>query len=401
MNCYTNARLIMKDRIISDGFLLENEGLILETGSMSAMPQVNCKSITCNGLYLSPGFIDLHTHGGGGNDYLDGSEEAFITAARTHLRHGTTTLLPTSTCCADEVLYKSIEIFKKVKKLSQGTSNYNLPCLSGLHLEGPYFHMEQRGAQNPAYIRNPSPDHYEKILELAEGNVLRWSVAPELEGALEMGRRLSSQGILMSIGHSNATYDEVLAAVDSGFSHVTHFYSGMSTIIRKGGFRILGVIESSYLIDSLSVEIIADGLHLPPELLKFILRCKDNEKICLVTDSMRCADAADGPSFLGSQDEKMQVIIEDGIAKLPDRSAFAGSIATADRLIQVMVEKAGLPLEKAVAMLTRIPAEIAGIKKKGSLLSGNDADFILFDEDISIKKVFVHGKEMNIKNESP
>ena len=393
MNCYTGAKVIMKDRILPDGFLLENEGVILEAGPMAALPSGNYRTIPCGGLYLSPGFIDIHTHGGGNSDYMDGSEEAFINAARTHLRHGTTCLLPTTTCSTDEALFTCIESFKRVKKIAG-----NVPCMSGLHLEGPYFSMEQRGAQNPAYIRNPAPEHYEKILERAEGNIVRWSVAPELEGALEMGRRLSSGGILMSIGHSNASYDEVLAAVDSGYSHITHLYSGCSTIIRKGGFRIPGVIESAYLIDSLSVEIIADGLHLPPELLKLIVRCKDNEKICLITDSMRCADGGDGPSFLGNENEKMQVIIEDGIAKLPDRSAFAGSIATADRLIRVMTGKAGLPLEKAVAMLTRIPAAITGIKKKGSLLCGNDADFILFDENITIRKVFVHGVEMNLNS---
>jgi N-acetylglucosamine-6-phosphate deacetylase len=389
MRCYTQAKLILNDRVVPNGFLFEKEGVILETGQMNALPPGNYEAIPCGGLYLSPGFIDIHTHGGGGFDYLDGTEEAFIKAAQTHLRHGTTTLLPTTTCCADDVLYRCIEIFKKVKK----TAN-NIPYMPGLHLEGPYFSVEQRGAQDPVYIRNPSPEHYEKIIEYAEGTIFRWSVAPELDGALEMGRRLSSQGILMSIAHSGAFYDEVLAAVDNGYSHITHLYSGMSTIVRKGGFRILGVIESAYLIDSLTVEIIADGLHLPPELLKLILKCKDNRKICLVTDSMRCAGGTDDPSFLGNMNDKFGVIIEDGVAKLPDRSAFAGSIATADKLVEVMVNKAALPLVKAVAMITSIPAGIADLRKKGNLLPGYDADFVLFDEDIKVKKVFIAGKEV-------
>jgi N-acetylglucosamine-6-phosphate deacetylase len=320
---------------------------------------------------------------------MDGSEEAFINAAKTHLRHGTTTLLPTTTAAADEDLLLTIEAFKKAKK-----HTLPLPCLPGLHLEGPYISAEQKGAQNPAYIRNPAPEHYEKILEKADGSILRWSVAPELEGALEMGRRLSSQGILMSIGHSNATYDQVLAAVDSGYTHVTHFYSGMSSVIRRGGYRVMGVIESAYLIDCLTIEIIADGSHLPPELLKLIVKCKDNEKICLVTDSMRGADRKEGPTVLGSLKEAFQAIIEDGVAKLPDRSAFAGSVATTDRLVRVMVKQAGLPLEKAVAMMTRIPARVAGLEKKGSLFPGKDADFILFDDNIDVKKVFVAGKEV-------
>jgi N-acetylglucosamine-6-phosphate deacetylase len=389
VNCYTHAKLVINDRIIPDGFLLEDKGTILEAGAMGSAPAGTARDIPCGGLYLSPGFIDLHVHGGGGCDFMDGSEEAVIKAAGTHLRHGTTTLLPTTTAGADGALFLAIEAFKKARRHA-----VNMPCLPGLHLEGPYLSMEQRGAQNPAHIRNPAPEHYEKILEKAEGAVLRWSVAPELEGALEMGRRLSSQGILMSIGHSNASYDEVLAAVDSGYTHVTHFYSGMSSIVRRGGYRIMGVIESAYLIDRLTVELIADGSHLPPELLRLIVKCKDNEKICLVTDSMRGADGEEGPTVLGSLKEAFPAIIEDGVAKLPDRSAFAGSIATTDRLVRVMVKKAGLPLEKALAMVTRIPARIAGLERKGDLLPGKDADFVLFDDDIEVKNVFIAGKEI-------
>ena len=388
MNCYTNARLIMKDHIISDGFLFEENGTILQTGPMPA-PAGNYAKIQCSGLYLSPGFIDIHTHGGGNTDYLDGTEEAFINSAMTHLCHGTTCLLPTTSCCTDEALFRHIDVYKNVKKAGAA------PNINKLHLEGPYFSMEQRGAQNPDHIKTPVPQHYEKILKYADGNILRWSVAPELEGGMEMGRRLSALGIVMSIGHSCATYDEMLEAVDNGYSLVTHLYSGCSTITRKSGFRILGVIESAFIIDSLAVELIADGLHLPPELLKLILRGIDNERICIITDSIRAAGGETDPDF--PDNKKHRYIIEDGIAKLPDRSAFAGSIATADRLIQVMTGKAGLPLEKAVSMLTRIPARVAGLDKKGCLLPGNDADFILFDENISVKKVFISGKEINIK----
>jgi N-acetylglucosamine-6-phosphate deacetylase len=199
----------------------------------------------------------------------------------------------------------------------------------------------------------------------------------------------------MSIGHSNASYDEVLAAADAGYTHVTHFYSCMSSIIRRAGYRVMGVTESAYLLDCLTVEIIADGSHLPPELLRLIVKCKDHEKICLVTDSMRGADEQEGPTVLGSLKEAFPAVIEDGVAKLPDRSAFAGSVATTDRLVRNMVQKAGLPLEKAVAMMTRIPAGIAGLQNKGSLLPGKDADFVLFDDNIGVKKVFVAGREIN------
>jgi N-acetylglucosamine-6-phosphate deacetylase len=386
MNAYTHAKLILNDHIIPDGFLLEEDGIILETGPMTARPWGKplggINTIPCGGLFLSPGFVDIHSHGGGGHVFMDCTEDAIIKAARAHLYHGTTTLLPTTLTCSDKDLFTTIDIFKRIKK--RQSSNPDIPCLAGLHLEGPYFSMEQKGAQNPAYIRNPEPAHYEKILERAEGNVLRWSVAPELEGALEMGRRLSAQGILMAIGHSNASYEQTLAAMENGYTHLTHFYSGMSTIVRRGGFRVLGLIESAYLLDSLTVEIIADGLHLPPELLKLIVKCKDNEKICLVSDSMRGAGEKEGPSILGSLKEGFPCVIEDGVAKLPDRSAFAGSVATTDRLVRVMVQQAGLPVEKAVAMMTRVPARIAGLDNNGSLFPGKDADLILFDENITV-----------------
>jgi N-acetylglucosamine-6-phosphate deacetylase len=202
--------------------------------------------------------------------------------------------------------------------------------------------------------------------------------------------------VVFSIAHSNATYDEVAAAADSGFTHVTHLYSGLSTITRRQGYRLLGVIESAYLLDCLGVEIIADGLHLPPELLRLIIKCKDNAQICLVSDSMRGAGLGDGPSILGSLKEGQEVIIEDGIAKLPDRSSFASSVATADRLVRVMVQQAGLSIHQAVAMITKNPARIHGLSGKGTLEAGKDADVVLFDDDITVRRVFTGGREICI-----
>jgi N-acetylglucosamine-6-phosphate deacetylase len=358
---------------------------------MDTMPQgASGETIDCKGLYLSPGFIDIHCHGGGGHDFMDGTPEAIIQAARTHLMHGTTTLLPTTLTSSDKDLFQTIKSFHAAR-----TVRDNMPCLPGLHLEGPYFSREQAGAQNPAYLRSPAPEHYNKIMEAAEGMLLRWSAAPELEGALDMARALTPQGTLFSIAHSNAVYDEVLAAVDAGFTHVTHLYSGMSSIIRRQGYRIMGVVESAYLLDCLSIEIIADGFHLRPELLRLIIKCKDNSKICLVTDSMRGAGLGNGPSILGSLREGQEVIIEDGVAKMPDRASFAGSVATADHMVRVMVGEAGLSISKAVAMLTQNPAGLINrLANKGSLESGKDADIVLFDEDIQIRKVFVDGKKI-------
>ena len=318
---------------------------------------------------------------------MDGTAEAIVGAARTHLKHGVTSLLPTTLTSSDEDLFKTIDCFQEAKRVTE-----RMPHLMGLHLEGPYFCQAEKGAQDSRYLRVPQPEHYMRILEHAQGCIARWSLAPELPGALQMADRLVPLGIVLSAGHTAATYDEMSAAYDHGVRHLTHFYSGMSTIVRKGGFRVLGVVESGYLIDGLSVELIADGMHLPPPLLKMILKCKDHEKICLCTDSMRGAGMPDGPSILGSLKDGQQVIIEDGIAKMPDRTCFAGSVATDDRLVRVMVQKAGLPLWEAVRMMTLNPARVMGWEeRKGSLREGLDADLVLLNDDITVANVYVLG----------
>jgi N-acetylglucosamine-6-phosphate deacetylase len=165
----------------------------------------------------------------------------------------------------------------------------------------------------------------------------------------------------------------------------------MSSITRRGGCRYLGVVESAYLIDDIVVEVIADGMHLPPELLQLIYKFKGADKICLATDAMRGAGMADGPSVIGNKDEGMECIIEDGIAKLPDRTAFAGSVATADRLVRTFVKQAGVSIVDSVKMMTETPAKALGLRNKGILKEGFDADIVVFDEDINIHTVMISG----------
>lgn len=386
---FTNAKIIIKDSVIQKGFLRTTKGKITEIGSGNPQETKEEEPIEdCQGLFLSPGFIDIHSHGGGGHDIMDGSENDIIKAAQTHLKHGTTTYYPTTLTSSDEALFHTFTCFRTAQR-----SKKVLPHLLGLHLEGPYFNMAEKGAQNPRYIRNPDPKHYMPIMEKGEGIISRISFAPELPGALEMADRLRDSGIMLSAGHTAATYDQIKKAFDHGVTHLTHFYSGMSSISRVGGFRILGTVESGYLIDGLSIELIADGMHLPPDLLKMILKLKNHEKICVCTDSMRGADMPDGLSILGSKQLGQVVIIEDGIAKMPDHTGFAGSVATMDRLVRVMVYQAGLPLWEAVRMASLLPAKFMGIEAHtGSLEAGKDADLLLFDNDITIKKVFVDGK---------
>lgn len=337
--------------------------------------------------YLSPGFIDLHTHGGGGHDFMDGTEECFERAAAAHMRHGTTALLPTTLTSSTEELYRAIDCFKQAQRTGVGG-----PELLGLHLEGPYFNPKQAGAQDSRYLKSPDPKEYKEILDYGEGAICRWSVAVELEGALELGDLLRERGIIGSIGHSNAELGQVEAAYHHGYRLLTHFYSAMSGIVRKGGFRRLGIIESGYLLDEMDVEIIADGCHLPPELLRMICKLKDNTRISLVTDSMRGAGMPDGSSILGSLKDGQKVVIEDGVAKLPDRTAFAGSVATTDRLVRVMCQEAGLEVTQAVRMATENPARVAGVAhRKGRIAPGYDGDLVIFDNKIRVSCVVCKG----------
>lgn len=265
--------------------------------------------------------------------------------------------------------------------------------MHGLHFEGPFLNKAQAGAINPIYMRNPEPEEYEMYLEYGRGAIARWTLAVELEGADRFARHLRQEGILPSVGHSNAEYCQVKEAFDNGVTHVTHLYSAMSTIVRKGGFRHSGVLESAFCIPDMTVEIIADGCHLPTELLEMVYRVKGPDKVALTCDSMRCAGWEGKEAVLGSKDGGLGVLIEDGVAKLPDRSAFAGSIATDDRLIRVMTRKVGVPLQDAVRMMTLTPAQIVGLgEKKGSIQAGKDADLICFDEDVQISGVMVEGK---------
>ena len=258
-------------------------------------------------------------------------------------------------------------------------------------MEGPYFSLNQKGAQDEKHIRPFTKDEYTEILSLSD-SILRWTGAPELDGAEEFSNYLKERGVLPCIGHSDADSDVTKKAFENGFTHVTHLYSCTSIVHRKNAFRYAGIVETAYLLDDMTVEIIADGRHLPADLLKLIYKIKGKEKIALITDSIRGAGMPEGESIIGGKKDGLRVIIEDGVAKLPDRTAFAGSVAMCDRLIRTMINMAEVPLEDAVYMASKTPAEILGIENKGDILPGYDADIIIFDEDINIQKTIIGGK---------
>lgn len=385
-----NGKIVLDDSIREACLILDDDKIAC---AADCVPEDAEIIYDAAGNYVSPGFIDIHTHGGGGFDFMDGTVDAIIGACKMHLHHGTTSIVPTTLTCPTEELIAFFEAYRVAKETME-----NGPHLLGVHLEGPFFSQNQAGAQDPRYLKNPVPEEYLPILKAGGSDIVRISAAVELEGAMAFGDELSRRGILAAIGHSDADYSCVKEAVKHGYSHVTHLYSGMSALHRVGPYRVLGVVESTYLLDELSAEIIADGKHLPAELLKLIVKSKTIDKLCLITDSMRGAGLPEGARpLLGSLKNGQDTIIQDGVAMLPNLKAFAGSVCTADRCVRTMYKDVGLSLPVAVSMITRNPAKLLGISdQKGRLLPGMDADICIFDENINILTVFVDGSEVRL-----
>jgi N-acetylglucosamine-6-phosphate deacetylase len=380
-----NGKIIVPSGKIQTGSLLIDDGKIVATSERNDdFP--DAVLIDAQGQYVSPGFVDIHVHGGAGHDFMDGTVEAFLSIANLHARHGTTAMLPTSLSASREELDATLNAYERAMELNDRGASF-----IGMHLEGPYFAMAQRGAQDPRYIRDPDPAEYEAIVKRAPF-IKRWSAAPELKGALAFGDFMCAHGVLPAAAHTDAIYEDVIKAFDHGFTLATHLYSGMSGVTRRNAFRYAGMIESAFIIDDMDVEIIADGVHLPAPLLKLIMKIKGPSRIALITDAMRASGLPPGPSMLGSRLHGLPVIVEDDAAKLPDRSSFAGSVATADRLVRTMINQAGVSLTDAITMMTSTPARIMRVHSKGALKPGMDADVVLFNDDIRIDKTIVGGR---------
>ncbi len=381
-----NAKVVLFDSVIYGGGIEVEHGKIAKVFCGEACEQGADEVVDCRGMFLSPGFIDIHLHGGGGADFIDGTREAVRTVLRAHAKHGTTAFLPSTLSSTRENVIRALKVIEQEQ--NERTEG---PKILGAHLEGNFFSMKQKGAQDPAYIIPPIKDNYEPLIS-SVSNIRMISCAPELENACEFAREMTAKGIVMSCAHSDATYEEFEKGVENGFAHITHIYNGNSWIHSPYYYCQIGACEAALLSDSVVVEAIADGKHLPKELLRLLYKIKGADHMNICTDAMCAADMPEGEYKLGA----LPVIVEDGVAALMDRTSFAGSVCTSDRAVRTMYRLVGAPIQDAVKMITATPARLLGVfDQMGSITVGKAADINVFDDEINVKYTLIDGEVYN------
>jgi N-acetylglucosamine-6-phosphate deacetylase len=379
MSCIHNSRLVLADRIVDRGWLLTENGLITAIGQGD--PPDKHERTDAKGACLAPGFIDLHVHGGKGSDFLDTTADAFQTASDFHLSGGTTSLCPTAATATYDVFASFLDAWETAKS---GTRARLLP----VHLEGPHLAPSKAGAQDSKLMSAPGPSQTDWILSRAR-SISQMTIAPELPGALQLIDAVTRAGVTMSAGHTEASDEEMQAAVAVGLTKVTHLFNAMSTASKRGLFRQAGTLEFALSDENVFCELVADGFHVSPTLLKVAYRAKGAERIALVSDCLAGAGLPEGAQFkLG----RLPCKVGPGYGVLEDESALAGSLSQMIDLVRVMTRQGEVPLFDAVRMASLTPATILGIDDRfGSIESGKVADLVLFDDQFAVQCVWVGG----------
>ena len=380
-----NSRIVTYDRVLDGCELSILDGKVEEISEHIG----NADSvIDADGGWLVPGFIDLHCHGGGGYEFMDASVDEIDKIAKFHLSSGTTTLYATTLASDDAELRCALEnIGNYLEKTPHGV-------IIGAHLEGPWLNREQCGAQNPEYIRSYK-DGELSALAAKFPFIKRISAAPEITGGCKIAEEARGLGIVCAIAHTNADFRDIERAASHGYTLVTHLYSGMQGVRREQSYRIAGAVEGALYFDELFVELIADGCHLPAELLRFVYKIKGADKICLVTDAIRAAGMPDGSKTkIGSLKTGLDVVVEGGVAKLPSRDSFAGSTATYDRLYRTMSGAIGADMVALSRMASSTPADVMHLYDRGRIEQGLSADLVIMDRDLNINKVILNGEQI-------
>jgi len=379
----TPTRQLKKDLVVENGTIKEiRERIDVKNGE---------ELIDCRGLFVGPGLIDIHVHGGAGNDFITTEAAEITRGVQYHLLQGTTSITPTALSVPLNELRASIE----AAKLAQKNSNSNI---LGYHIEGIYLDRQFRGGHLNEYLHNPDPKEYEPLIEKYKDFITEWTLAPELPGAIGLIKACKKAGIVTSAGHSQASYEQMIQAVETGLSHSTHFACVMGTLrftaLREStgkGFAP-GVMETILLDNRLTTEVITDGFHLHKGIMELALKCKGVDRVALVSDAMKGVGLPDGKYFIGGQD----CIVEGGIALIKDRpEIIASSVTPLIGMLRYAYNNFGLSLTDAWTMASLTPAKIIGFdKQKGSLLEGKDADILILDRDFNVKNVYVKGKKI-------
>ncbi len=383
------GRVVTPDGIIENGTVITENERILAVGSSEAVkiPQ-DAQIIDAGGRWIAPGLIDGQTHGGSGFDYMTASEEEIVSVLRWEASRGVTGVLPTVATASLEDLLGMISRLKQVaRQKPEGAAR-----ILGIHQEGPYVNPSKRGAQPAEHIRNPDIREMAQILEAADGLIRIVTLAPELPGGLEFVRYLSAQGVMPSIGHSEATYDEVMAAADAGLKRATHLYNGMS----RFDHRDPGAVGAVLVSDAIYAELILDGKHIHPAAAKLALRAKGAGRIVLVTDSTQAAGLPDGVYI---RPGNRKIIVKDGEARL-ESGSLAGSVLTLDRAVANAVGFMDISLPQALDLASRTAAESTGLQDQtGSLEPGKGADIIIVDDNMTVEATLVMGQVVYRRSE--
>jgi N-acetylglucosamine-6-phosphate deacetylase len=338
----------------------------------SPIPE-GARKIDGRGYTAVPGFIDLHIHGALGFDFMDATEEAYRRSGEYHAAGGTTAYMPTTATESPEAIFACIDMAARCREQRIGGVD-----IIGVHVEGPYMAPTKHGCHDPGFVRRPSTEENRGFLDRAS-IVKRMTLAPEVPGVQDFIRDLSRHGVIPSGGHSEATLDQTSEAIGNGMSMITHLYCAMSTITKRGPFRIPGMLETTLFDDRLATELIADLKHVSRELMMLAMKAKAERTICFVTDAMRGAGMPDGIYTFGSA-RGTKTVVEKGVARTVDNTGFASSTVQMIDLVRNAVESMGLDLDAAVRRASLIPATIAGVAdRKGSLDPGKDADLVLLE----------------------
>jgi N-acetylglucosamine-6-phosphate deacetylase len=384
--------LILPDRLLADGSVGVTDGKIAAVGPAHKLARFDAELIDVAGGYIAPGFVDLHVHGGAGADFMDGTPEAFQTITRAHARHGTTSMLPTSTVARHEQILRMLDLTR--------AAHCNPPAgarVLGAHFYGPYFGYEARGCHPAEPVRAPCPDEYEQYLAFAD-SIVTATVAAELPGAEQFVRACLARGIRTNVGHSHATFDQMAAAIAWGVRHVDHLFCAMSDRARLRQTQVYpmrgGVMEATLHFDELTTEVIADGKHLARELLLLALKIKGPERLALVTDCNRALDMPEGEYLFGPLDGGQPFLHRDGVGIMPDGQSLASGATGLDHAVRTFHKLTGTPLPQVVRMASLTPARIAGWDDRiGSLEPGKLADLLVLDPQLHVRRVFVGGVE--------